>query len=61
MILLETLSPTGPEDLPALIDALCTLPEAEVRRRAEIVYKSLYGQPFEAAHRVAESADGGVP
>lgn len=50
MILLETLG-SGPEGLPALLEELCGLPEDEVRKRASLVFKTLYGKPLEAASR----------
>ncbi|HEY3448428.1 MAG TPA: hypothetical protein VGK67_18880 [Myxococcales bacterium] len=52
-LLLETLSPTGLEGLPKLIEELCTLPEEEVRKKAEAVFKSLYGRPMVAAKRLS--------
>ncbi|MGC4114252.1 MAG: hypothetical protein QM765_06465 [Myxococcales bacterium] len=52
-LLLETLSPTGIDGLPKLIEELCSAPEDEVRKKVEAVYKSLYGTPMKAAKRFA--------
>lgn len=52
-LLLETMSPTGADGLPKLVEELCTAPEEEVRSKAQAVFKSLYGRPMKAAKWVA--------